>query len=341
MDTLRFAIFGTGFWSRFQLAAWQELDGAECVAVYNRTVSKAEALAEEFGVPAVYGDAEALLDNENLDFVDIITNPDTHSEFVHMVAERGLPVICQKPMATSLAEAEEMVAVCQQAGVPYFVHENWRWQTPIRHLKAALDSGAIGEPFRAQIDMFSGFPVFVNQPFLAEEEKFILTDIGSHILDTARFMFGEANSLYCRTQQIHDNIKGEDVATVILQMGSHTTVVCKMGYPENYLEHDVFPETLVFIEGDQGSLELGRDYWIRTTTEEGTFAKRVPPSRYPWADPDYDVVHSSIVPCNADILQALQGKGEAETTGEDNLETMRLVYKSYESAERDEVLRFD
>ena len=58
--------------------------------------------------------------------------------------------------------------------------------------------------------MISGFPVFANQPFLKELEQFILTDLGSHTLDTARFLFGEAESLYCQTRRVHPDIKGED-----------------------------------------------------------------------------------------------------------------------------------
>ena len=107
MADLRFAMFGAGFWSRFQLAAWQELEGVKCVALYNRTVSKAEALAREFGVPAVYGDPEELLRSEELDFVDIVTDVDTHSRFVHLAAAHKLPAICQKPMAPSLEIAED------------------------------------------------------------------------------------------------------------------------------------------------------------------------------------------------------------------------------------------
>jgi predicted dehydrogenase len=229
MSNMRFAIFGTGFWSRYQLAAWRELDGVECVALYNRTRAKAEALAHEFGVPAVYDDPEELLRTERLDFIDVITDVDTHSRFVHMAAAQRLPVICQKPMAPTYAEAERMVAVCREAGVPYFVHENWRWQTPIRQLKSILDSGQIGRPFRARIAMVSGFPVFANQPFLRELEQFVLTDMGSHVLDVARFLFGEAQSLYCQTRRVHTDIKGEDVATVMLEMGD-TTVSCEMGY---------------------------------------------------------------------------------------------------------------
>jgi len=63
-----------------------------------------------------------------------------------------------------------MVATCRQAGVPFIIHENWRWQTPIRHVKALLDRATIGQPFRARIQFSSGFPVFDNQPFLKELE---------------------------------------------------------------------------------------------------------------------------------------------------------------------------
>ena len=332
MTPMRFAIFGTGFWSRFQLAAWRELDGAACVALYNRTRPKAEALARGFGVPAVYDDPEELLRREQPDFLDIITDVDTHARFVHLAAAHRTPVICQKPLAPSLAEAEGMVAACRDAGVPLLVHENWRWQTPLRQLKRVLEEGRIGTPFRARIDFLSGFDVFANQPFLAELEQFILTDIGSHILDVARFLFGEARRLYCQTRRVHAHIKGEDVATVVLTMRDGMTVTCNMAYAGNHLEHDRFPETLVFVEGDAGSVELGPDHWVRTTTAEGTHARRYPSARYSWADPAYDLIHASIVPCNANLLAALRGEGKAETTGEDNLNTVRLVFASYESA---------
>ena len=339
MPTLRFAIFGTGFWSRFQLAAWRELEGVECVALCDRTRAKAEALARDFGVPAVYDDPEELLRHEQLDFIDVITDVDTHSRFTHMAAARGLPVICQKPMAPSRAEAEQMVATCQAAGVPFFIHENWRWQTAIRQMKHVLDQGQIGRPFRARIDMISGFPVFANQPFLKELDQFVITDMGSHILDVARFLFGEADRLYCQTHRVHQDIKGEDVATIMLAIGD-TTVLCEMAYAENYLERERFPETMIFVEGERGSVELAPDYWVRVTTADGTHARRYPPPRYAWADPAYAAIHASIVPCNANLLQQLRGEGMAETTAADNLTTVRLVFAAYESARRGEVRTF-
>lgn len=335
---LRFALFGAGYWSRYQLAAWRELEGVRCAALYNRTRHKAEALAGEFGAPHVYDDPEELIRCERPDFIDIVTDVGTHRQFVALAARYRIPVISQKPMGRNLVEAEEMVNLCREAGVPFFVHENWRWQAPIRALKAVLDREAVGRIFRARLTYSNSFPVFENQPFLKELDQFILTDIGTHILDTARMLFGEADTLFCRTARVHPDIRGEDVATVMMGMRSGVTITCEMSYA-SCVEHDRFPETYITVEGDQGAVELGPDYWVRVTTREGTHAQRCPPPRYPWADPRYELSQSSGVACNADLLRALQGKGSAETTGEDNLRTLRLVFGAYESAARETIIK--
>ncbi|MBI1258125.1 MAG: gfo/Idh/MocA family oxidoreductase [Chloroflexi bacterium] len=331
VDKLRFAILGTGFWASFQLAGWMELAGLECVALYNRTRAKADVLAQAFGISAIYDSPEALLDHERLDFVDIITDVGTHASLTQMAAERHLNVVCQKPMAASLEEAQAMVQSCQQAGVQLLINENWRWQRPIRQLKRTLNEGRIGRVFRARVHYCNSFPVFENQPFLKELDQFILTDIGSHILDTARFLFGEASSLYCHTTRVHPDIKGEDVATVMMQMGDGVSVICEMSYASR-TEIERFPQTYVYIEGDQGFLELGPDYTIRETTADGTCIRRFPPKHYAWADPAYDLVHSSIVDAQADLLAHLTGEKIAETTGADNLKTATLVRAAYDSA---------
>lgn len=337
MKPLRFALFGAGFWARYQLAGWRQVGGTECVAVYNRTRSKAEAFAGEMNIPAVYDDAEALLEREKLDFIDIVTDVGTHPRFVHLAAKRGLPVICQKPMAT-LAAATEMVEACRKANVPFFVHENWRWQAPLVEVRRLLGEGRIGTVYRARMDMVSAFPVFDNQPFLRELEQFVITDVGNHVLDAARALFGEAKTVYCRTHRVHQNIRGEDVATVVLGMKSDATVVCSMGYAGTPLERDRFPETFLLVEGARGSIAVDPDFWVRVTTAEGTLSRRCPPPRYAWADARYDVVHASIVPCIENILAGLRGTATAETTGTDNLETVRLVFAAYDSARTGQVV---
>jgi predicted dehydrogenase len=331
-------LIGAGFWARYQLAGWREA-GAECVAVYNRTRGKAETLASEFGIPAVFDHVDTMLRQSRPDFADIVTGVETHRKYVELAAAHRLPVVCQKPMAETLADARAMQAACESAGVPLLINENWRWQRPLRELKAVLDSGVIGRVFRARIDMISGFPVFQNQPALAELEQFILTDLGSHTLDAARFLFGEAESLYCRTARVHAHIAGEDVATVVLGMQNGATVLVEMAYAGNHLERERFPETFVFVEGAQGSAEIGPDYWIRVTTASGTHIRRCPPPRYPWTDPAYQVVHSSIVPCQRHLLAVLRGEETPETSGAQNLRTMELVFASYDSAAAGQAVR--
>lgn len=337
MSDLKFAVLGTGFWSHFQIPAWFEVGGVQLVALYNRTVSKAEAAATKYDVPRVYGDAEELFRNEKLDFVDIITEVPAHASLVKLAAKYKVPVICQKPMAADYATCQEMVAACAEAGVPFMIHENFRWQTPMRALKEVLDAGTIGQPFRARLQFIHGLPtIFENQPFLKELEQFAFTDVGSHLFDLARFFFGEPQSIYAQTYRTRPDIRGEDVASAMLRIGD-LICSCDISYSSK-VEHPCFPETLILIEGSKGTIELAPDLWLRVTTEAGTTVQRHAPPSYAWADPDYAVVHSSIVPCNANLLHALQSDTQAETSGEDNLRTMRLVYSAYESAAANQVV---
>jgi len=279
----------------------------------------------------VYDDYEALLKNEAIDFVDIITDVDSHEMFTIMAAEKGIDVVCQKPMATTFEQTSSMVATCTNAGVNFFIHENFRWQAPIRKLKIALDAGVIGKPFKARVSFCSAFPVFDNQPFLATLDRFILMDIGSHVLDVCRFLFGEASSLYCLSQRVNATIKGEDVANVLMEMNNGIHCYAEMSYA-SILEKEAFPQTLVLIEGEKGSLQLTNDFELKIITRDGVIVSDIiNPTMYNWLDPAYAVVHSSIVDCNGDILNGLKG-GFCETTGADNLKTVDLVWESYESA---------
>jgi len=345
MKTLRFAVFGAGFWTRYQLAGWREMGGVECVAIYNRTRAKAEILARDFGIPAVYDNAEKLLREIKPDFVDNITEVGGHKPLSLLCAKHRIPCICQKPMAASLKDAHEMVSAFRKAKTPFFVHENWRWQAPMMALRKFIASRVIGTPFRARVTMVSGFDCWANQPALAELKQFILTDLGTHILDVARVLFGEARSVYCLTQRtLAPRVKGENVATLLLPMGAaRTSVTIELAYAKTPLEPSVrecFPQTLAFIEGPKGSIDLCSDYIIRLTTSRGTQITRHAPRRYAWANPAYDIAHASIVPCNANLLGALRGNGKAETTGEDNLKTLELVFAAYESAKKNAIVKF-
>ena len=329
-QSLKLGILGCGFWSFFQISAWKELEGVELVALYNRTQSKAEKRATEFGVPRIYNTPEELMADPEIDFVDIITDVAVHTELVQLATNYMKPVICQKPMARSYVEGKGMVEACAKAGVPFMVHENWRWQTPIRKVKELLNKGIIGAPIRCNLYWCNSFPVFDNQPFLARIEQFALADMGVHIIDVARFFFGEAQNVYCQIQKINKSIKGEDTASVMMQMGDVTCLV-QISY-SSIQEKERFPETFALIEGENGSIEICPDYWVRVTTKGETRSFRVVPPHYSWANPAYDIVHASIVPTNASWLESFRSGREPETSGADNLKTLELVYAAYESA---------
>lgn len=340
VSSLRYAVFGAGFWAQFQIAAWQEVGGVDLVAVYNRTRARAEATAQRFGIPRAYDDAEELLRNEQLDFMDIITEVPGHAPLVLLAAQYRIPVICQKPMAADWETARRMVRVCREAGIPLYIHENFRWQTAIRATKDLVAAGRIGEPFRARIQFVFRKPFsFDKQPFLRQVEHLALADLGSHLFDLARFFFGEPRTIYAETTRTRDDIAGEDVASAVLRFDS-AICSCDISY-STHTEAEQFPQTLLYIEGKRGTVELAPGYWVRLTTDEGTFARRYPPAYTAWADPDFAVVHNSIVPCNAHLLGALRGEYPAESSGDDNLRTTRLVFQAYESAKLHQTIEVD
>ena len=116
-----------------------------------------------------------------------------------------------------------MVAACEAAGVRFMVHENFRWQTPMRALKAA--AAEIGKLFFARITWRSAEDVYKNQPYLATDSRFIVYDLGVHLLDLARFYLGEAEALHCLTQRVNPRIRAEDVATILLRMAGGAACV--------------------------------------------------------------------------------------------------------------------
>jgi len=340
MKKLKGAVFGCGFWSQFQIGGWFELPEVEIVALYNRTLSKAQKMGEMFGIKNCYDDPRELLQNHpEIDFVDIITDVDTHPVFVEIAASYKKDVICQKPMAPSLELAKKMVSVCRENNVRYYIHENYRWQPQFRRIKQLIDSGIIGKPFRCKSGFNTAFPLFETQPFLAQLEQFALTDQGSHQFDVLRFMFGEPLSLYCSTQQVNSTIKGEDVATTLIKMKSGVTCIQEISFSSR-LEREIFPQTLMLVEGSNGSIRLDPDLLIRITTANGTVTEKVHLDKYWWQTERLTNEPPSIVECNRNILNDMLGRGKAETTGDDNLKTVEMVFSGYDSARKNQVIRF-
>src|SRR5581483_7859147 len=182
MRELALAVVGTGFWGQFQIAAWKEVPGARLVALCDSNQEKAAVTANKFGIPKTYTDVIQLLCCESLDFIDVAVQPEAHAELVLFAATRRLPVICQKPMAMDYPTCERMVKACRDAGVLFLIHENLRWQRPMRRVAELLAVGRIGRPFRAHLQFSHGaLELFDGQPYLYTQPHFALNDMGPHL----------------------------------------------------------------------------------------------------------------------------------------------------------------
>ncbi|MCA1996898.1 MAG: Gfo/Idh/MocA family oxidoreductase [Armatimonadetes bacterium] len=334
---MRVALTGCGFWSRFQIAGWREI-GVPVVAVHSRNPERVRATAERFGIDRAYTDLNRMVADGGFDVLDVCSDVPGHLPAVLLAAQAGLPVICQKPLSDKPEEVARMAEACRSAGIWWAVHENWRFQRPFRVMRGWIDGGEIGAVYRVRLTFLQSFPVFDNQPQLKEAERFILSDLGTHLLDTARYLGGEVDRLFCLAGRVRPDVRGEDSASVLLRFECGAHGYLEMTYA-GLRERDEFPSTFALIEGDRGSIELGRGAELRLTTSAGTRVESARPPAYDWADPAYLLVHSSIVDCLKELRDAFEEGRPAETCGEDNLRTLGLVFACYDSAETGDAVR--
>lgn len=333
---LRGALIGCGFFARNHLHAWAQLEGVDIVALCDSNAERLAATASHFGIAEIYASADALFAAQRLDFVDIATTVASHRPLVEMAAAAGVACICQKPFASTLDDARAMVAVCEAAGVALMVHENFRWQAPIQAVRKALDDGAIGTPFWGRVSFRSAYDVFSGQPYLATDERFILQDLGIHIIDIARFLFGEVSVLSASTRRVNPNIRGEDVATLLLRHGAGMTSVVDCSYA-TALPQELFPQTLVEIDGSEGTLRLGADYALTLHRRGGaTTTLRCEPPLHAWAERPWHNIQDSVVNIQAHWLECLRAHRTPQTSGADNLCTLALVEAAYASAAQEQ-----
>ncbi|MGO4567151.1 Gfo/Idh/MocA family protein [Rhizobium sp. 2YAF20] len=331
MAELRGALIGCGFFAVNQMHAWKDVADAGIVAICDRDPERLRIVGDQFGIARRYGDAQALFADGGFDFVDIATTVQSHRALVEMAASHKVPAICQKPFAKTLTDAKGMVAACHAAGIPLMVHENFRWQTPIQAVKKVLEEGAIGTPFWGRFSFRSGYDVFSGQPYLAKGERFIVEDLGIHTLDIARFLFGDVRTLTARTKRINPQIKGEDVATILLDHESGATSIVDVSYATK-LGVEPFPETLVEIDGSAGTIRLSQGYRLEVTSGDGTEVTVVPPALLPWASRPWHNIQESVLAIQQHWIDRLKSGGETSTSGADNLKTFALVEAAYQSA---------
>jgi D-apiose dehydrogenase len=337
MKELRGGLIGCGFFSINHLHAWRGVEGAAIIALCDRDPRRLAIAGDQFGIARRYADAEEMLAKEKLEFVDIATTAPSHRSLVELAARHGVGVICQKPFAPSMQDAKAMVSACDEAGVALMVHENFRWQSAIQAVGDILRKGEIGEPFWGRVSFRSAFDVFSGQPYLAKGERFIIEDLGIHILDIARFLFGDVASATARTRRVNPAIRGEDVATILLDHRSGVTSLVDCSYA-THLAVEPFPETLVEIDGTAGSLRLAQGYQLVVTNAGGVRYSDLSPPLLPWANRPWHNIQESVQAIQQHWVDCLTAGRKPATSGRDNLQTLALVEAAYQSAKTGETI---
>ena len=155
---LRVGLVGAGMISRHHLIGWSRADDARVVAICDPVLARAEDRARAFAIAAVHESIDALLAAEPIDALDVTSPRETHAEVVRRAIERGLPVLCQKPLAPSLAEAEALVAEAAPR-IRLMVHETWRSRPFYRAVKRWLAAGRTGAPGQVRLPYLSAGPL--------------------------------------------------------------------------------------------------------------------------------------------------------------------------------------
>jgi D-apiose dehydrogenase len=321
----RIGLIGCGFFAQNHLHAWRDLAGerARLVAVCDADRGKAEAAGKAFGARA-YDDAEAMLAEENLDLVDIVTRMDTHRALV-------VGIIVQKPFAPVWADCVAMVEAARRAGLFLAVHENFRFQAPMLRVAETIRSGVIGPPSWGRLAFRTGFDVYKTQPYFYSEERLAILDVGIHVLDLARVFLGEVAHVSCETQRRNAKVRAEDTATMLLRHESGAVSLVECTYESRALP-DAFPETILRIEGPRGAILVEPGLIMHVTSDGATRTQDIGAPLLPWTSKPWHVAQESVVKTAAHCLAAFRAGRDADVSGADNLRTFALVEAAYKSA---------
>lgn len=266
MSRLKGAVIGTGYFSHFHFDAWNRIDEVEIVACCDVDSAKAQAVAKQFGVANSYDQISVMLDAHDLDFVDIVTRPDTHLQIVRELAGRGMAMICQKPLAPDVEEILALARCVQDAGVRFMVHENFRFQPWYREIKSLLERGVIGDrlhtvTFRNRAgDGWGDDAYLARQPYFQTMQRFLIFEAGIHTIDTFRYLGGEIQQAWCRHRKLNPVIAGEDTAIGVFQFESGALGVYDANrYNESTSENPRYTFGELLVEANGGTVRMYED----------------------------------------------------------------------------------
>lgn len=326
MSRLRVAGVGAGYFSQFHLQGWRAIPEVELVGWCDKEPSRVS------GVQA-FNAVEEMLAKTKPDIVDIVTPPDTHLELVSATAARGVPVICQKPLAPTYAEAVEVVESAERAGVPLIVHENFRWQPWYREARRLIDAGHFGKlhsvAFRLRPGDGQGPRAYLDrQPYFQKMPRLLVHETAIHWIDTFRFLMGDVTAVFSALKKRNPVIAGEDSGYILFDFESGATGL----FDGNRLNDHAAANPRrtmgeMWLEGERGVLRLDGDARLWWKAHQKPEAEH----RYD-RGPDDAFGGGCCAALQSHVVNHFLSKSPLENTGKAYLANLRIEEAVYRSS---------
>lgn len=309
MTSLRIGIFGTSWWAdSMYLPAITGFDGATVVAACGRDADRAAEFASRWEIPLATTSVDELLD-QPLDAVVVASANDSHFDLTMAALDRGLPVLCEKPLALTAARAAAMAKRADDVGLANLIPFTYRYMPTNQWVKRLIDDGFLGRPYHLNLRYFTGFAREPGYSWRFDRElagSGVLGDLGSHWLHLARWFFGEVTAIGAIAETFYDRPNRPDggdykrtedsaVLNVRFANGAHgtlqTSAVCWEGTAFNQTHH-------IDAHGSDGTLYSLND-WQATQEVRGLKAGQPGPAPIlpipdeVWGDARRGLVHDT------------------------------------------------
>lgn len=347
-DKLRVGLIGAGHIARAgHLPALKRHSGVAVTAVADISEERAREVARMFDIPRVYASYDAMLGDGDLDAVIVATNNVSHAPITLAALAAGVDVLCEKPMATTVADAERMVAAARAAGRILMVGMTNRYRSDVETLRSLVSGGDVGELYwgRARIMRRRGTPTgwFRDSSLSGGGTLF---DIGVHALDLCWWLMGQPRPVsvvgFTRqgvgefsTKNVQpwqgympgEKFDVEDIATALVRFEGNRALALEVAWAQNGPQDSALR---VDVLGTRAGATLDP---LRLYREEEGIVVEVAPQVERGGDPfDREL---------AEFVDAVRQRRAPLSDGEQGLVVMRMLAGIYESARTGREVRLD
>lgn len=270
MKKIKVGVIGCGIIAQKGHLPWYwENPKAEILAVCSIIEKEAKETAERWGAKYWFTDYRELLKMKEIDAISICTPVWLHKEIAVAAAKAGKHILCEKPMARTVEECNEMIEAAERAGISLMVGFTKRFNPGFQKIKEIIDKGLIGKVFHLDIHWNLYFPPGSRQArIFCEEERVgggVILDNCCHYIDTFRwFLNSEVETVFAEVSKVIPERIYEDQAVLILRFRNGATSILDMGFNRvEYVEKSAWDKVpdyapqfteIGFIYGKEGTI---------------------------------------------------------------------------------------